>query len=87
MKQESTLYKRTNSSEQEIHEKQELEATIIKAKHSTHISEEHECLMKKRSVSLSKQGCKDPIYAKTREQNTNKQKVKTTDAPRTTHNV
>ena len=53
MKQESTFYKRTNSSEQEIHEKQELEATIIKAKHSTHISEEHECLMKKWSASLS----------------------------------
>ena len=36
-----------------MHEKQELEATIIKAKHSTRISEEQECLMKKRSVPLS----------------------------------
>ena len=36
-----------------MHEKQELEAKIVKAKHSTHISEEHECLMKKRSVHLS----------------------------------
>ena len=36
-----------------MREKQELEAKIIKAKHSTHISEEHECFMKKWSVSLS----------------------------------
>ena len=36
-----------------MHEKQELGATIIKAKHSTHTSEEQECLMKKRSMSLS----------------------------------
>ena len=47
-----------------MHEKQELEARINKAKHSTHISEEQECLMEKRSVSLSKQACKDPIYYK-----------------------
>ena len=47
------LTTKANSSEQEIHEKQELEARIIKAKHSTHISEEQECFMKKWSVSLS----------------------------------
>ena len=47
------LTTKSNSSEQEIHEKQELEERIIKTKHSTHISEEHECFMKKRSVSLS----------------------------------
>ena len=47
------LTTKANSSEQEIHEKQELEARIIKAKQSTHISEEHEYFMKKQSVSLS----------------------------------
>ena len=47
------LTTKANSSEQKIHEKQELAARIIKAKHSTHINEEQECFMKKRSVSLS----------------------------------
>ena len=50
---EQFLTTKANSSEQDIHEKQELEARIMKAKHSTHISEEHECFMKKQSVSLS----------------------------------
>ena len=47
------LTTKANSYEQEIHEKQELAVRIIKAKHSTHISEEQECFMKMRSVSLS----------------------------------
>ena len=82
------LTTKTNSSEQEIHEKQELEAKIMKAKHSTHISEEHECLMKKAErVSLPNKHARIQFIAKTREQNTKKLKVKTTDARRTAHNV
>ena len=40
MKQEITFYKITNSSEQEIHENQELEAKQCENEYSTNISEE-----------------------------------------------
>ena len=43
-----SLTTKANNSEQA-----RAEAKITKAKHSTHISEAHECIMKKRSVYLS----------------------------------
>ena len=58
-------------------EKQELEATIIKAKHSTHISEEQECFMKAKRVSLPNKHAWIQFIAKTKKQNRNKLKVKT----------
>ena len=54
MKEESTFYKRTNSSEHDIKEKQELRANKAKYNTQKDISEEYECFMKKWSVSLSK---------------------------------
>ena len=59
MKQEHYfLTAKANSSEQE------LEAKITKAKHSTHISEEHECLRQSGACLSPKQACMDPIYCK-----------------------
>ena len=44
-------------------------------------------MKKAERVSLPNKHARIQFIAKTREQNTNKLKVKTTDAPRTTHNV
>ena len=86
MKQESTFYKRTNSSEHDIEEKQEIEANKVRYNTQKDISEEHECFMKKRSVSLSQIIMIRCNLFMTSKENKTKLKTKQKDAPRITHN-
>ena len=67
-------------------EKQELKANKARYNTQKDISEEHECFMKKRSVSLSQIIMLGSNLFMTSKENKTKLKIKQKDAPRITHN-
>ena len=80
MKQESTFYKRTNSSDHDIEEKQELEANKAKYNTQKDISEEHECFHEKAErVSLPNNNARiQIIYDQQRKENKTENKTEKT---------